>query len=43
MNLGLFSDLILKGMLNLIVTIVRMHCCNQLIEQPEEINRDAIV
>lgn len=37
LNLGLFSDMILKGMLNLIVTIIRMHCSSQSIDnmQPE--------
>lgn len=31
LNLSLFSELVLQGMLNLIVTIVRMHCSNHLV------------
>ena len=35
LKLNLFSDMVLKGMLDLIVTIVRMHCSNQ-IDHPEQ-------
>ena len=31
LNLSLFPELILKGMLNLIVTIARMHCSSQMV------------
>ena len=44
LKLKLFSDMILKSMLNLIVTIVRMHCSNQINtnEQPT-LNHDILV